>query len=79
MSPPGAVVFFTVRSLRAEWVATAGEEQRCRFGVDPVYGLVSRAGASDHPSGLALDFMVDRATGDKRTSPASAAPASSTR
>jgi len=59
--PAGASGFGRVKS----WVATAGEELRCRFGVDTVYGLASRAGASDHPSGLALDFMVDRAAGDK--------------
>jgi hypothetical protein len=47
------------------WVASAGTELRCRFDVDTVYGLASRAGTSDHPSGLALDFMVDRATGDR--------------
>jgi hypothetical protein len=47
------------------WVATAGEELRCRFGVATVYGVAGRAGSSDHPLGLALDFMVDRATGDR--------------
>jgi hypothetical protein len=47
------------------WVATAGEELRCRFGVATVYGVAGRAGTSDHPLGLALDFMVDRAMGDR--------------
>lgn len=47
------------------WVATSGKELRCRFDVDTVLGLAARAGTSDHPSGLALDFMVNRATGDK--------------
>jgi hypothetical protein len=47
------------------WVATAGEELRCRFGVGTVYGVAGRGGSSDHPLGLALDFMVDRATGDR--------------
>lgn len=28
-------------------------------------GRAGRAGVSDHPSGLALDFMVSRSTGDK--------------
>ncbi|ANY05523.1 hypothetical protein AFB00_03515 [Pseudonocardia sp. HH130630-07] len=46
-------------------VATAGEKLRCMFGVDSVLGLGSRGNASDHPSGKALDFMVDRATGDR--------------
>jgi hypothetical protein len=30
-----------------------------------VLGVAGRANASDHPRGLAVDFMVDRATGDK--------------
>jgi hypothetical protein len=59
--PTGASGFGRVKS----WVATAGKELRCRFDVDTVYGVASRAGTSDHPSGLALDFMVDRATGDR--------------
>ena len=46
------------------WVAKAGHELRCRFDVDAVGGRAGRAGASDHPLGLALDMMVDRATGD---------------
>jgi hypothetical protein len=29
-----------------------------------MYGVAGRAGTSDHPSGRAVDFMVDRATGD---------------
>jgi len=47
------------------WVATSGKELRCRFDVNTVHGLAARAGSSDHPSGLALDFMVNRAEGDK--------------
>ncbi|WP_249266030.1 MULTISPECIES: hypothetical protein [unclassified Pseudonocardia] len=46
-------------------VADAGETLRCMFGVDTVLGIGSRGGTSDHPSGKALDFMVDRATGDR--------------
>ncbi len=30
-----------------------------------MYGVAGRAGMSDHPSGRAVDFMVDRATGDR--------------
>lgn len=45
------------------WVADAGEELRCRFGVDTVYGVAGRAGTSDHPGGLALVLMVDRDPG----------------
>lgn len=46
-------------------VARAGEKLRCLFGVDSVLGIGSRGNASDHPRGKALDFMVDRATGDR--------------
>jgi hypothetical protein len=46
-------------------VAKVGNELRCRFGVDTVYGVAGRANASDHPAGRALDLMVDRATGEK--------------
>jgi hypothetical protein len=37
----------------------------CRFGEPTMYGVAGRAGTSDHPTGLAVDFMVDRATGDR--------------
>jgi hypothetical protein len=37
----------------------------CRFGEPTIYGVAGRAGTSDHPAGLAVDFMVDRATGDR--------------
>jgi hypothetical protein len=37
----------------------------CRFGEPTMYGVAGRAGTSDHPAGLAVDFMVDRATGDR--------------
>jgi hypothetical protein len=47
------------------WVEDAGHWLRCIFGVRTVGGVAKRANASDHPRGLALDFMVDRATGDK--------------
>ena len=52
--------FETVR----DWVSEAGVELRCRFDVDTVYGVAGRSGASDHPSGLALDLMVDRDPGE---------------
>lgn len=45
--------------------AEAGAMLRCMFGVDTVYGVAGRANASDHPRGKALDFMVDRAAGDR--------------
>ncbi|WP_226367023.1 hypothetical protein [Pseudonocardia sp. ICBG162] len=49
----------------ADGTAIAGEALRCMFGVDTVYGVAGRANASDHPKGKALDFMVDRATGER--------------
>jgi hypothetical protein len=45
-------------------VRTAAEQLGCRFGEPDMHGVAGRAGTSDHPSGLAVDFMVDRATGD---------------
>lgn len=53
--------FETVRS----WVADAGIELRCRFAVEDVLGVAGRSNASDHPAGLALDFMVDRDPGEQ--------------
>jgi hypothetical protein len=47
------------------WVGTAGSQLRCIFDVSSLGGVGSRANASDHPKGLAIDFMVGRATGDK--------------
>lgn len=37
-----------------------------KFGVTTIYGIGARSGVSEHPVGLALDFMVytDRAKGD---------------
>lgn len=47
------------------WVADAVEFLGCRYGQPQVLGVGSRGNASDHPSGLAADFMTDdRATGD---------------
>lgn len=45
-------------------VRTAAAQLGCRFGEPDMHGVAGRAGTSDHPHGLALDFMVDRATGD---------------
>ena len=45
-------------------VRSAGLFLGCRFGEPTMYGVSGRAGTSDHPSGKAIDFMVDRATGD---------------
>ncbi len=45
-------------------VRTAAEQLGCRYGAPDMHGVAGRAGTSDHPSGLAIDFMVDRSTGD---------------
>lgn len=47
-------------------VARAGQHLREKFGVDDVGGVADRPNnpTSDHPRGYALDFMVDRSTGD---------------
>ncbi|MCA1677419.1 MAG: hypothetical protein LC799_36330 [Actinobacteria bacterium] len=47
-------------------VARAGHLLQEMFGVEDVIGVASRPGnpTSDHPRGYALDFMVDRSTGD---------------
>jgi hypothetical protein len=58
--PPNAAGFGAVKP----WVATAGYFLRCKFNVQTVLGVGGRAGVSDHPIGLALDFMVPTATGD---------------
>lgn len=46
-------------------VARIGNTVRNRFDVATVYGKASRTTTSDHPLGLALDFMTDRAKGDQ--------------
>lgn len=50
-------------------VEAAGKEIGGKFNVGTIYGLGARPNASDHPFGLALDFMVgnDRAKGDAVT------------
>ena len=45
-------------------VRTAAEALGCRFGEPTMHGVAGRAGTSDHPLGLAVDFMVKGATGD---------------
>lgn len=45
-------------------VRRAAEFIGCRFGEPTMYGVAGRGGTSDHPSGKAIDFMVDRRTGD---------------
>ena len=43
----------------------AAEFLGCAFGKPTVLGVGGRASTSDHPKGLAVDFMVDRDTGDR--------------
>ncbi|HYH30781.1 MAG TPA: hypothetical protein VD903_10385 [Pseudonocardia sp.] len=45
-------------------VEAAAEQLGCRYGEPDMHGVAGRAGTSDHPGGLAVDFMVDRSTGD---------------
>jgi hypothetical protein len=45
-------------------VAQVGNHLAARFDVDDIVGVAGRSGNSDHPSGLALDFIVDTATGN---------------
>lgn len=47
-------------------VAQVGYALQKLFGIGTILGVAGRAGTSDHPSGLALDFMVynDRVKGD---------------
>ena len=42
----------------------AGEFLGCQFGKPKMHGVSGRGGPSDHPGGRAIDFMVNRATGD---------------
>ncbi|MCO1660197.1 hypothetical protein KDL28_34570 [Pseudonocardia sp. S2-4] len=42
----------------------AAEFLGCQFGEPAMHGVAGRAGTSDHPGGRAVDFMVDRSTGD---------------
>lgn len=45
-------------------VRQAAEILGCMYGEPTIYGVAGRGGTSDHPGGLALDFMVDTATGN---------------
>jgi phage-related protein len=40
------------------WVAQAGYYLKAKYGIGAVGGVGARANASDHPKGLALDFMT---------------------
>ncbi|HUQ59691.1 MAG TPA: hypothetical protein VM306_28880 [Lentzea sp.] len=45
-------------------VAQVGHHLAAKFGVDDIGGATGRGGSGEHPLGLALDFMVDTATGN---------------
>jgi hypothetical protein len=45
-------------------VRQAAEILGCMYGEPTMYGVAGRAGHSDHPGGLAVDFMVDTKTGN---------------
>ncbi|GAA4524445.1 hypothetical protein [Amycolatopsis samaneae] len=46
-------------------VAQVGNHVKAKFGVKTVGGANGRSGGGEHPLGLALDFMVDTATGNR--------------
>jgi hypothetical protein len=46
------------------FVRDAAEFLGCAHGVETMHGVAGRAGTSDHPSGLAVDFMLGRSAGD---------------
>ncbi|GHH43147.1 hypothetical protein GCM10017774_40650 [Lentzea cavernae] len=46
-------------------VAQVGHHIAGKFGVDDIGGAAGRGGSGEHPLGLALDFMVDTATGNQ--------------
>jgi hypothetical protein len=45
-------------------VAQVGNHIKKKFAVKDIGGVGARSGASDHPGGLALDFMTDTKTGN---------------
>ncbi|MFD9701825.1 hypothetical protein [Lentzea sp. NPDC059081] len=45
-------------------VAQVGHHVAGKFGVEDIGGATGRGGSGEHPIGLALDFMVDTATGN---------------
>ncbi|RSN34917.1 hypothetical protein DMC61_05620 [Amycolatopsis sp. WAC 04169] len=61
---PAATACSTSLAGTKPHVAQVGNHVKAKFGVTNVGGVAGRANASDHPSGLALDFMVDTATGN---------------
>ena len=66
-APQGSDCGISIAGLGAvqPHVRAAAQFLGCRFGEPTMYGVSGRAGTSDHPSGRAVDFMVDAATGDR--------------
>lgn len=50
------------------WVAAAANHLGPMFGISTVYGFGQRGNVSDHPKGLALDFMCGKSAGDRLAS-----------
>jgi hypothetical protein len=61
--PQSALVHYDVGPVKSH-VQAAADEIGTKFGVSSIGGVSHRSGASDHPLGLALDFMVGRSVGD---------------
>jgi hypothetical protein len=47
------------------WARNAARFLSCLYDEPQLGGVAGRGGRSDHPSGLAVDFMVSRARGDR--------------
>ncbi|MGH3862238.1 hypothetical protein [Actinokineospora sp.] len=62
--PPPASSCSTKLDGAQPHVAQVGNHIAAKFGVDDIGGAAGRSGTSDHPEGLALDFMVDTAKGN---------------
>ncbi|RAS67273.1 hypothetical protein C8D87_103612 [Lentzea atacamensis] len=63
-TPPPAPPCPTVLDGVKPHVAQVGHHLAGKFGVNDIGGAAGRGGSGDHPAGLALDFMVDTATGN---------------
>ncbi|RZQ63862.1 hypothetical protein [Amycolatopsis suaedae] len=63
-TPPAEACSSTLDGTKPH-VAQVGNHIKAKFGVDDIGGRAGRSGASDHPDGLALDFMVDTKTGNE--------------
>jgi len=62
-TPEAAACPTTLDGAKSQ-VAQVGNHVKGKFGIDDIGGAAGRSGDSDHPSGLALDFMTDTKTGN---------------